>query len=226
MPDPHYAPERRPIASRERASSKAIAHWLVQRNATPNAISTAGMVVGLFGGFALAATSIPGWSRFFFFIGAVCIQLRLLANMLDGMVAIESGKASPVGELYNEVPDRVSDSASLIGAGFAAGSSPALGFLAALLAMFTAYVRAIGKGAGAKQEFCGPMAKPQRMFTLTVMALLNVVLPSGWLVWNPASAWGSLMRAGLILIGAGAAATAVRRLLRIAAQLRAGKGTP
>jgi len=34
----------------------------------------------------------------------VCIQLRLLANMLDGMVAQDAETSSKLGELYNEGP--------------------------------------------------------------------------------------------------------------------------
>ena len=51
--------------------------------------------------------------------------LSLLANLLDGMVAMGRGVASPVGELFNEVADRVSDTAILLGLGWAAGN-PAL----------------------------------------------------------------------------------------------------
>jgi phosphatidylglycerophosphate synthase len=85
-------------------------------------------------------------------LAAVGVQLRLLANMFDGMVAIETGRTSAVGELYNEVPDRVSDTAVLVGAGYAAGGCPVLGYVAALLAVFIAYVRAQGRVAGASQE--------------------------------------------------------------------------
>jgi phosphatidylglycerophosphate synthase len=39
------------------------------------------------------------------FVGAMAgIQLRLLCNMLDGMVAVEHKMHSKTGELYNEVP--------------------------------------------------------------------------------------------------------------------------
>ena len=41
-------------------------------------------------------------------VGAGLILLRLLANMLDGMVADESGEGGPLGSLYNEIPDRIS----------------------------------------------------------------------------------------------------------------------
>ena len=45
-------------------------------------------------------------------------------------------------------------------------------FLAAILAIFVAYVRAAVKVAGAPQDYSGPMAKPHRMFLVTVTALL------------------------------------------------------
>ena len=144
--------------------------------------------------------------------------------MLDGMVAVESGAASPVGELFNEVPDRVSDAAMFIGAGYAQGSHPTLGYVAACLALFVAYLRAQGKVAGAHQEFCGPLAKPQRAFVMTTIALLCGVLPSAWqdritsvAVWNHS---GGLMAWGLALVILGTTLTAIRRLRRIARALR------
>ena len=119
----------------------------------------------------IAATAIcSDWEWLVWLAAAAMIQLRLQCNLYDGMVAIATGRASPVGEIYNDVPDRISDSALFIGAGYAVGSNPTLGYVAALAAMFTAYVRAVGKAGGAKQEFCGPMAKQHRMALLTVAA--------------------------------------------------------
>jgi phosphatidylglycerophosphate synthase len=132
--------------------------------------------------------------------------------MLDGMVAIESGRTSPVGELFNEVPDRVSDAAILVGLGYSAGGSPALGWALALAAVFTAYVRAEGRVAGAAQDYGGPLAKPQRMFGVTVIALWCGLAPGAWVSGVPA--WGALV------LLAGTVATAVRRLHRIGRALR------
>ena len=80
-----------------------------------------------------------------FLLTVAAIAVRALGNLLDGMVAEGSGKASPFGELFNEIPDRVSDMAILVGAGYAAGGNPMLGFVVALTAVFVAYVRAEGK---------------------------------------------------------------------------------
>lgn len=219
-----YAPERRPLASRERKASKAVAYWLAGRGVSPNAISVAGMVAGIAAGCALAATSRYSPAALWFLAAAALIQLRLLANMFDGMVAIQTRKASPVGELFNEVPDRVSDTAMFVGAGYAAGGNPALGYIAACLAVFLAYVRAQGKVAGAHQEFCGPMAKPQRAFVMTVVAIYCAVAPDRWQPHFSQSFHGMVSLA-LAAVIAGEAWTAIRRLHRIARALRGTAAT-
>jgi phosphatidylglycerophosphate synthase len=135
--------------------------------------------------------------------------------MLDGMVAITRGTASRVGELYNEIPDRVSDSAILIGLGYAASSHPTLGYLAAGAALFVSYIRATGKAAGAHQEFCGPFAKPQRMFVVTLTGLWCGFTP---LAWQSFPSLG-LPAAVLAVLVFGTFLTALRRLRKIAAAL-------
>lgn len=224
-PESEYTGERRPIAAREWKLSQRIAAWLAARGASPNGISVAGAVFGVLGGFAFAATARwPDQARWFWLAAAVSMQLRLQCNLYDGMVAIATGRASPVGELYNDVPDRISDSAFFIGAGYALGGDVLLGYAAALAAMFTAYVRALGKAGGAKQEFCGPMAKPQRMALLTVAASACVFVPSGLLTVFGNGRPVGIMAAALAVIAGGSVLTAVRRLLRIARQLRAVNG--
>ena len=209
-------PDRRPIAARSWLASQATADWLVRRGVSANGISVAGMFAGLTAGAALAGTSlVDGFAeRILWLTGGVLVVIRLLANMLDGMVAVGSGKASRVGELYNEVPDRVSDAAALIGLGYAAGGSPTLGFLAALAAVFTAYVRAMGKGARAGQEFAGPFAKPQRMWCIIGCAAWCGFAPTIYVleVGLPAIVLG--------IVAAGSLATAVRRLYRIGRRLQ------
>jgi phosphatidylglycerophosphate synthase len=212
--------ERRPLASRNWRLSILLAGWLARRGATPNAISLLGMGAGFMAGLVFWFTSRGVIVSLFWLLGAGLVQLRLLCNLIDGMVAIEAGKGSPVGELYNEVPDRVSDAATLIGLGYAAGGSPVLGFLAAILAIFVAYVRAAVKTAGAPQDYSGPMAKPHRMFIVTVTALLCTLVPmftqEGWL----GQEWG-LPAFALGLIAVGCVFTALRRLLRAARFLKA-----
>jgi phosphatidylglycerophosphate synthase len=216
-----YQSERRPIASRENNISKWAANLLAERGVSPNSISLAGMVAGVLAGGAFAATQfVPDFWRLAFFAAAVLIQLRLLANMMDGMVAVQTKRASAVGELFNEIPDRVSDAFTIIGAGYAAGSSPELGFVAACLAIFLAYLRAQGKVAGAHQEYCGPLAKPQRMFVLTTLAIVSTFAPTAWTDFaTPVAGWG-VVAWGLVFLITGEIVTAIRRLVRISVALK------
>lgn len=218
--EPYRPTERRPITARGWSLWQRTATWLARRGVTANQISLAGMGFGLASGAAFAATGAVGaWHPLAWILAAAFAQLRLLANLLDGMVAIETATASRVGELYNEVPDRVSDAAIFIGAGYALGGHVTWGYAAACLAIFTAYVRAVGKTAGAPQDYCGPMAKPQRMAVMMAAAILSALMPQA--VW-PRLSWlgdGGLAAAGLVLVALGSLITAVRRLLRIAKKL-------
>jgi phosphatidylglycerophosphate synthase len=221
---PYRTPDRRPIAARRWPIWQYIASRLARGGVSANAISLAGMGCGIVAGVALAATAYVGdWNRLAWLAGAAFIQFRLLSNLLDGMVAIECGRASPIGELYNEVPDRVSDAATLIGAGYAAGGDPRLGYLAACAALFTAYIRAMGRAVGAPQDFRGPMAKQQRMAVLTVVAIYCGVTPVAWQPTWPESEGPGLVAAALFVIALGSLFTALRRLARIAAFLKRTK---
>jgi phosphatidylglycerophosphate synthase len=211
--------DRRPIATRNRKWAQAATIWLASRNVSPNAISIAGMCACILAGIALGVTSISDY-RILWIIAALGAQLRLTANMLDGMVALASGHASKTGELYNEVPDRVSDAAVFIGAGFAWGGNITLGYIATILSIFTAYVRAAGKIAGASNEFCGPMAKQHRMFAITLICLYAAFTPRSWQVMAFNDSQIGLMTVGLVIIIAGCAITVIRRLSRIARVLK------
>jgi len=207
--------DRRPIAARSLGVTQRVAAALVARGASPNGISLAGMAAGLLAGLCFAAVAwAPGAAALFWLAGALLVQLRLAANLFDGMVAIGRGVASPVGELFNEVPDRVSDTAVLAGLGVAAGDV-ALGLAAALAAMATAYVRTTARAAGAPSDFSGPMAKQHRMALVTVLAIWCALVPSAWSggAWAP---W-----AVLVVIALGALLTAWLRLARAAAALAA-----
>ena len=144
--------------------------------------------------------------------GALCVQLRLICNLLDGMVAIEGGKRTATGGIWNEAPDRLADTLFLMGAGLGCGH-PWAGAAAAWAAVMTAYVRSLGAELTGKHDFCGPFAKPQRMAALTAATLLT---PLEFL-WNGSS---RLLPAVLWLIAAGALLTVMRRLWRLAAHLK------
>src|SRR6266566_5010859 len=211
--------DRRPIATRNRRWAQSATMWLASRNVSPNVISIAGMCACIAAGIALSLTSVT-YHRVFWLIAALGAQLRLTANMLDGMVALASGRASKTGELYNEIPDRVSDAAVFIGAGYAWGGNVALGYIATILAIFTAYVRAAGKIAGGPNEFCGPMAKQHRMLVITLVCLYSAIAPRSWQMITFNDSQIGLMTLGLVAIVVGCVITVFRRVSRITQALK------
>jgi phosphatidylglycerophosphate synthase len=216
---PGKAIDRRPIATRNRKWAQTTTAWLASRNVSPNAISIAGMCACIIAGIALGVTSITDY-RILWLIAALGAQLRLTANMLDGMVAIASSRTSKTGELYNEVPDRISDAAVFVGAGFAWGGNVTLGYIATILAIFTAYVRAAGKMAGAPNEFCGPMAKQHRMLVITLVCVCAAITPRSWQTISFNDSPIGLMTLGLLVIVVGCIVTVIRRLNRISHALK------
>ena len=204
-----YEPPRRPIAMRSQEWVKSLARAVTAAGISPNAISLSGLGFAIVAGVALAATGyVDGALRVTLFIAAaVCIQLRLLCNMLDGMVAIEGGRRTPYGEIFNDMPDRFADVAILVGAGFSLTAfpwGPTIGWIAGLLAVLTAYVRLLGASMGTPQYFMGPMAKPHRMGTITAACVLSIFEPFVGLR-------GDVVAVALAIVILGSIVTFVRR---------------
>jgi phosphatidylglycerophosphate synthase len=217
---------RRPLKSRSTAWARTLADRLAAAGASPDMISAGSIGFAAVGCWLfLAAGNADGFGRFALLILAgACIQLRLLCNLLDGMVAVEHGRGGTSGPIWNELPDRIADVLFLVGAGYFADPWPGwgvyvLGWLSAAMAMLTAYIRELGRGLGFPADFSGPMAKPHRMAALTAACVVSAVEP----LWG----WdGEAMTLALVLVVAGAAATAARRTMTLARRLRAGGPGP
>jgi phosphatidylglycerophosphate synthase len=206
----HEEAARRPIAARSSAWAIALSAWLARSGVTPNAISITSILFGAAGGLLLLF--VDHWLAW---LGAaVCVQLRLVCNLLDGMVAIEGGKKSAVGALYNEFPDRIADTLFLVPLGYATGL-PWLGWACALLAALTAYVRVFGGSLGLAQDFSGVMAKQRRMAALTTGLVAQAVLS-----FFSAGLWPLLLAAAII--AAGSLLTCITRSVAIARKLQQG----
>jgi len=202
------AGNRRPIAARSNALVQRFSALLARSGVSPNLISLASIVFAALGAAALLELESP-WGPW---LCALSIVLRLLCNLFDGLVAVEHARRTPTGVLYNEVPDRVADSLFLVALGYAAGL-PWCGWLAALLAALTAYVRTLGGTVLGSQDFRGPMAKPHRMW-LMVAACVLAPLETRF------AGTAYTLHAAVVAIAAGSALTCWTRLRAIARQLR------
>jgi phosphatidylglycerophosphate synthase len=208
--------ERRPLKSRNTAWANALAAALIRLRIKPNVISLFSIVFAgvACAGFLLSGQTLEAKQRLLWLVlAAAAIQLRLLCNLLDGMVAVEGKMGSKTGEIYNDLPDRIADPLIIVPAGYAIGFA-ALGWAAGLLAVMTAYVRVLGGSMGVPQDFRGPMAKPHRMALLTFAAIGDGV--AGFYNWR-----GRLLFLALALIVVGTIVTMIRRTARIARELNA-----
>lgn len=200
----------RPIKTRSAGWARGLAARLASGGVTPNGISGLSVVFAAAGAMAFVggrAEWMPwmaGW-----LVGAVMVQMRLICNLMDGMVAIEGGKKSATGDLWNEIPDRFADGLLLVGAGWAAGV-PWWGVGAAWAAVMTAYVRETGAALIGEHDFCGPFAKPQRMALLTVAAIVTAFDVHLLRV----------MEVAMIIIAVGTGLTVVRRMNRLAGKMK------
>ena len=222
---------------------------MVRWGVTPNAIS-----LGSVGFAVVAAAALVGAATVdsvvaaaaLFVVAAAAIQGRLVCNLIDGLVAVEGGRGTPSGELFNDVPDRLADPIILVAAGFAAAAlldwrpprsdldpivcyhtvwyaTPSfvrsLGWAAGLASVLTAYVRVLGVSIGTPADFGGPMAKQHRMAVMTavcVVAAGAVGIDRNWA--------GGTLYVALWVVLVGCVLTIALRLRRAHRTLEVGDG--
>ena len=227
-PNTPQGTDRRAIPQRTTTWAAKLADAMVAAKLTPNRVSVGSVLfaaIGAVGFICSVLVSTDGARAAWLIVAAVCIPLRLLLNMLDGMLAVEKGMHTPTGDLFNEVPDRIADLLLLAAAGYATAGiwatggvdwGVALGWSAAAAAILTAYVRTLGAANGVGNFFTGPMAKPARMWVLVVASLASLTEPLY-------DGHGLFLALALAIILLGSIITVVMRLQRIAAALHARK---
>ena len=105
-------------------------------------------------------------ARWPFLVIPVLLLLRIVFNALDGMVAQATGKARAFGEVLNEMADRLSDLAILLGIAVSSLSSLPWGVAASLPVVLSSYVGVLGKAVGAGRQYGGILGKADRMLYL------------------------------------------------------------
>lgn len=172
--------ERRPIKSRNTNWARKSAALLAQIGISPNTISMVSVLFSAIAGGIFLHVS-TGDSSLWLPVAGLCVGLRLICNLLDGMVAVEHKKASPLGDLFNDIPDRFADVIILAPLGFLAGGDAlwlSLSWVAACLALLTAYLRFLAGTLTQHQDFCGPLDKKGRMLVVISASILSLLFPS------------------------------------------------
>jgi phosphatidylglycerophosphate synthase len=212
-----YEPtSRRPIADLFRKTAHSAVKLCVGWNIHPDAISYLSVV-------ASCVAAVCFWQSgnlpFLLIAAPAFCYFRLWCNMLDGMVAIASGKASWRGEILNDLPDRISDVVIFAGVAHSGWAIPVLGYWAAVLALLTAYVGMLGQAVGVHREFSGLMAKPWRMVALHLGAWSAFACDA--LLHQRLFGALTMLDWACVVVLVGCVQTIVVRLSRIMAALRA-----
>ncbi|MBI1784344.1 CDP-alcohol phosphatidyltransferase family protein, partial [Candidatus Sumerlaeota bacterium] len=211
--DEYKPTSRRPIADIFRGTAHGAVKICVRLGIHPDAVSYASIAAAAGAGACFwKAHSFP-W---LLVLGPLLCYLRLWFNMLDGMVAIASRKASLRGEILNDLPDRISDVLIFVGVAHGGLAHLVLGYWSAIFALLVAYVGMFGQAVGVQREFSGLMSKPWRMVVLSLGSFATFIL--GMVGTKAVSLGGlSILDCALVLVLAGSVQTIWVRLARIMA---------
>jgi phosphatidylglycerophosphate synthase len=178
---------------------------LVRRRVHPDVLTGLAVGAAAAGGLCLA---LAASAAALLLLVPAFAGLRLILNLLDGMVARRTGQARPIGELWNELGDRVADTLFIGGLAFHPAVDPRLALSAVIASVLASYAGITAKAAGASRQYAGILSKPGRMIVLAIAAPLAFLTndPS-WLV----------IAAGVILVGA--LVTLIQRVAAVRAEL-------
>ncbi|HRK31230.1 MAG TPA: CDP-alcohol phosphatidyltransferase family protein [Tepidisphaeraceae bacterium] len=218
MTDAYRPKSRRPIAQPLRRTATTAVALCCRLNVHPDLISYLSVVASLIAAVCFWYSARWPW---LLLVAPLFCYARLYCNMLDGMVALASGKASRRGELLNELPDRVSDLLVFVSIAHSGLAHMLLGYWAGIAAVLTAYVGTLGQAAGAHRDYSGLMSKPWRMVVVHAGAWATFFMPQVSVeLWRGATL--SLMDVACVIIILGCVQTMIQRLVRIVRALSQG----
>src|SRR4051812_42438613 len=145
MTEAYQPTSRRPIGDTFRKTANFAVRICVRMDIHPDTISYLSMVAAACAALCFWQSSRRPW---LLILGPAFCYLRLWFNMLDGMVALASGKASWRGEILNDLPDRISDVVIFAGVAHSGFCLQLIPYWAAIFAVLTAYVGMFGQAVG------------------------------------------------------------------------------
>ncbi len=153
-----------------------IGRVLARLGLTPNALTTAGLLVTL-AGVAVVVSGRP-------VVGATVMAAGLVLDAFDGAVARLSGRSTLLGAFYDSVADRVADVAMLGALVWLVLPSPlgfAVGMTALATALLTSYVRAKAESLGLTATV-GVLERAERVVIVLLGLWLDLVAVALWVL--------------------------------------------
>ncbi len=143
---------------------------------TPNLLTFAGFIVSLIASVSFILR-MPQ-------LGGILILLSGGFDLLDGVVARTTGRATKFGAFLDSLLDRYSDAALFLGIGIFLGNNPLNILILSLTFIGTfliSYVRARAEGLGFTCNI-GLMERPERIILLAVGGIFDILIPVLWIL--------------------------------------------
>jgi CDP-diacylglycerol--glycerol-3-phosphate 3-phosphatidyltransferase len=140
----------------------------VRRQIRPDVFTYGALVLSLIASLAFWRAGVH---RAWLWLVPPCVLIRLLFNLMDGLVARELRLADAWGEVKNEFGDRIADTAIFLGLGFGGYTNKLLLALAIALILCVSYLGLLGKVLGGARVYAGMFGKGDRMISLALFTL-------------------------------------------------------
>lgn len=151
-------------------SLKPLFNLCVRNNVHPDVINLLALIMSLFTGVALLYASNY---KILFLAVPLLVLLRIAFNALDGLVARAQGVSSKIGEVYNELYDRLSDIVIFVFLAFAEYANAKLVLIALAAVLLNSYLGILGKSAGGSRVYKGFIGKADRMLYLGIVSIIS-----------------------------------------------------
>lgn len=142
--------------------------FCVRNQVHPDVFTYGALLLSFLAAFAFLRA---GAHRAWLWLVPPCTLLRLLLNLMDGLMAREIGLAGARGELKNEFGDRIGDAAIFLGLAFGGYVDVRLAALALALILCVSFLGLLGKALGGPRVYAGVFGKGDRMISLAVFTL-------------------------------------------------------
>lgn len=151
---------------------QGVVSFLCFLNVSANQVTFFSLLVSVFTGFFVFLISKKEETRVYFLVVPLLFFVRIILNILDGLIARKKKQASKFGVIFNEVTDVVSD--VLVFASFMFVKEMNIVLMAAfvLLTVLSEFAGTLSFMVRSVRGYEGPMGKPDRLFFFGLVCVL------------------------------------------------------
>jgi CDP-diacylglycerol--glycerol-3-phosphate 3-phosphatidyltransferase len=147
---------------------RPVARWLHSRDVSANQVTLAALLLAVVTGGTISLWPIPAT----LLLLPPVLFLRMALNALDGMLARDFQRPTPLGAILNELGDVLADAVLYLPLVLIPGVPAALVVLLVLLALLSEFCGVVAVQIGVSRRYEGPMGKSDRALLLGGIALL------------------------------------------------------